>query len=113
MISDEIQKRIDKGFLQPSAPLWGRGNTTALANAAELEMEALVGEELFMHGLAAAGLDQERRALRLRVKNFSWQRLDDDALQLRFSLPPGSYATAVLRELLRVTDARRRPVDDK
>jgi tRNA pseudouridine13 synthase len=28
-----------------------------------------------------------------------WQWLDDTALQLSFSLPPGAYATVVLAEL--------------
>jgi tRNA pseudouridine13 synthase len=109
VISAEIQERIEKGFLQPSAPLWGKGSTTALGEAAQLECDALIGEgeEHFMKGLEREGLDQERRALRLRVKEFTWRRLDDDDLELRFSLPPGSYATAVLRELLRVTDATR------
>ncbi len=108
VISDEIRGRIQKGFLQPSAPLWGRGSTTALGEVAELEMDALAGEALFMQGLAQAGLEQERRALRLLPKNLSWQHLDSAALQLRFTLPAGSYATALLRELLRLSDATRR-----
>lgn len=105
VISDEIRERIAKGFLQPSGPLWGRGKSTALAEAAQLEREALTGAELFMQGLEQAGLEQERRALRLQVKAFAWQRAAIDTLQLSFALPPGSYATAVLRELLQVTDA--------
>lgn len=109
VISSEIQERIDKGFLQPSAPLWGRGNTTALGEAAQLESDALAGEALLMKGLSQAGLDQERRALRLRAKDLSWQRLHEGALQLRFTLPSGSYATALLRELLWVSDATCRP----
>ncbi|MEN8170889.1 MAG: tRNA pseudouridine(13) synthase TruD [Pseudomonadota bacterium] len=109
VISNEIRERIDKGFLQPSAPLWGRGSTTALAEAAELECDALAEEKVFMHGLEQAGLEQERRALRLRVKDFVWQQQDDATLQLRFTLPAGSYATAILRELLIVSDASRRP----
>ncbi len=108
VISDEIRERIEKGFLQPSAPLWGRGNTTALGEAAQLEMDALADEALFMQGLAQAGLEQERRALRLLPENLSWQHLDGAALQLCFTLPAGSYATALLRELLRVSDATRR-----
>ena len=107
VISEEIRARIEQGFLQPSAPLWGRGASTALAEAAQREHEALRGEELFQQGLAQAGLEQERRALRLRPGEFAWQRLADDVLQLSFSLPPGSYATAVLREVVQVSDATR------
>lgn len=107
VISDEIRERIAKGFLQPSAPLWGRGASSALAEAVALEHEALRGEELFMQGLEQAGLEQERRALCLRPKGIAWQRVATDALELRFILPPGSYATAVLRELLQVSDAKQ------
>ncbi|MCW8919142.1 MAG: tRNA pseudouridine(13) synthase TruD [Gammaproteobacteria bacterium] len=105
VISDEIRARIDQGFLQPSAPLWGRGVSTVLAEAAQREHAALRGEELFMQGLEQAGLEQERRALCLRPKGLAWQRVAADALELRFTLPPGSYATAVLREVVQVTDA--------
>ncbi len=105
VISDEIRERINKGFLQPSAPLWGRGNSTALAEAAELEARALKAEMLFMQGLQQAGLEQERRALRLLPKGLSWEWLGENVLQLRFALPAGSYATAVLRELFVLRDA--------
>ncbi len=104
VISDEIRERIAKGFLQPSAPLWGKGQSTALGEAAELERLALAGEELFMRGLEQAGLEQERRALRLQPNGLQWQSLEEGAVQLRFSLPAGSYATALLRELIRVRD---------
>ena len=56
-------------------------------------------------GLERAGLRQERRALRLRPAELEWRWLADNALELRFALPPGSYATTVLRELGDVADA--------
>ena len=105
VISDEIQQRIDKGFLQPSAPMWGRGQSSAQADAAALEQQVLADEALFKLGLEKAGLEQERRALRLEVRELAWQRLQAEVLQLRFSLPPGTYATAVLRELVVTSNA--------
>jgi len=50
-------------------------------------------------GLEAAGVEHERRALRLRPADLRWEWLDDTSLQLSFSLPPGAYATVVLAEL--------------
>jgi tRNA pseudouridine13 synthase len=50
-------------------------------------------------GLQAAGLKQERRALRVRVGTLQWRWLGDDALELDFQLPPGAYATELLAEL--------------
>ncbi len=108
VISEAIQERIEKGLLQPSAPLWGRGGSSALAEAARIETEALSGSELFMQGLEQAGLEQERRALRLLPKEFTWRWLGDEVLQLEFTLAPGSYATALLRELAVVRDASQR-----
>ena len=59
-------------------------------------------------GLERAGLRQERRALRLRPAELAWERPAADVLRLRFSLPPGTYATAVLAELGEVVDAAGR-----
>ena len=49
-------------------------------------------------GLARAGLKQERRSLRLVVRELVWRWLDAD-LELAFFLPAGSYATVVLQAL--------------
>lgn len=49
-------------------------------------------------GLAAMGLRQERRVMRLipRDGGIEWEGSD---CVLRFALPKGAYATAVLREV--------------
>ena len=54
---------------------------------------------VFCEGLSKAGLDQERRALRMRVSELSWS-IDADRLTLKFRLPRGTFATTVLHELL-------------
>ena len=58
--------------------------------------------------LERANLQQERRILRLPVRDLSWTYPADDCLQVQFILPPGCFATVVLREmveLLSVTEA--------
>ena len=55
-------------------------------------------------GLESAGLKAERRALRVMPRDLDWT-LSGDGLRLRFSLPSGSYATSVLREVVTVRDA--------
>ena len=62
----------------------------------------LAGYSGWQAGLEAAGLKQERRALRLPVDDLLWQLPAADSLSLEFSLPAGAYATSVLRELLSV-----------
>jgi tRNA(Glu) U13 pseudouridine synthase TruD len=46
-------------------------------------------------------MDQERRSLRLAVRELNWQRDPDaNSLVIRFRLTRGSFATTVLRELI-------------
>ncbi|MEZ5585288.1 MAG: tRNA pseudouridine(13) synthase TruD [Candidatus Competibacteraceae bacterium] len=55
-----------------------------------------------MPGLAAAGLKQERRALRVRVQDTSLETPAAGTVVIGFRLAAGAYATAVLRELVNV-----------
>jgi tRNA pseudouridine13 synthase len=105
VISGEIEQRIKEGMLLPTGPLWGRGRPSSLADAQAFELAVLEGEALWKDGLEKAGMEQERRALRLPVKGLQWQWLEEGALQLEFSLPPGAYATSVLRELVITSNA--------
>jgi tRNA pseudouridine13 synthase len=63
-------------------------------------------------GLAQAGLRQERRALRVIPGDVEIEALDAGSWRLRFSLPSGSYATAVLRELADYRVAETNPLED-
>jgi tRNA pseudouridine13 synthase len=92
--------RTASGDIHPSGPLWGRGVSAAGGEAGEVEASALSGFESWTQGLAAAGLDQERRALRLPVADWAWGWVGEDGLELSFKLPAGAYATSVLRELI-------------
>ena len=98
---DELPRRLAALEVHPTGPLWGRGELPGAGPAAELEHAVAARHALYARGLEAAGLEQGRRALRLRVRNLDWS-LADDALELSFDLPAGAYATAVLRELLDV-----------
>jgi len=48
-------------------------------------------------------MKQERRSLRLEPKFFQMQVIGD-TVSFNFELPPGSYATTVLHELLTTRD---------
>ena len=49
---------------------------------------------------------QERRSLRLAVHDLSWARASA-AIEVRFRLARGSFATAVLRELVESDAAKQ------
>ncbi|VAX01710.1 tRNA pseudouridine(13) synthase [hydrothermal vent metagenome] len=100
-LNKEIEQRLMSGDVLPSGPLWGRGELASQQDAEVLEQNALAGQAVYREGLEAAGLKQERRALRLAVSGFQWQWLPEGKnLQLCFELSSGCYATSVLRELI-------------
>lgn len=105
--SDALAARLAAFDIHPSGPLWGRGELRSDADVKALELEALSGEQAqaLREGLERAGLEQERRALRLRPSGMAWEWLAPSVLRLRFGLPPGCYATTVLAELGDVVDA--------
>lgn len=106
-LTDALQARLDGFDIHPTGPLWGEGELRSGDVAREVELAAMQGDSAtrLRNGLERAGLKQERRALRLRPEALAWHWLDDGALELRFDLPPGCYATTVLRELGDVVDA--------
>lgn len=99
-VDAELQARVAERDVHPTGPLHGRGSSPVRDEVLVLESEVLAAYADECSGLEAAGLQQERRALRLVVDGLQWQRPAADELCLEFSLPAGSYATSVLRELL-------------
>lgn len=96
--SADIARRIEQGELHPTGAMWGDGESQAAADCAVLEAEQADKTPALKQGLIDARLKHERRALRLMVNNMSWQ-IGEDNLALSFDLPPGAYATMVLREI--------------
>jgi tRNA pseudouridine13 synthase len=99
---EALAARLASLELHPTGALWGRGEPPGHGPGAALERSVAARFALFADGLVAAGLEQERRALRLRVRDLDWQLANSDLL-LSFGLPGGAYATSVLRELLDVS----------
>lgn len=97
--SDGLLQRLDMQDIHPTGPLWGQGELRTAGAALALEREASAPFADLRAGLEAAGLRQERRALRVRVREMEWQWRGAELLELRFALDPGSYATEVLAEL--------------
>jgi tRNA pseudouridine13 synthase len=105
-MTPDLQARLAAFDIHPTGPLWGEGELRSADVAREVELAAMQGDTAgrLRTGLERAGLKQERRALRLRPGALEWAWRDDGALELRFALPPGCYATTVLRELGDVVD---------
>lgn len=97
-ITPAIESRLAALEIHPSGPLWGRGASAASARALDIEQETAALFPLYCEGLERAGLEMSRRPLRLPLTDLAWDFPSADSLRLRFSLPAGAYATAVLRE---------------
>ncbi len=91
--------------LHPTGPLWGEGDSPAAGSTQALE-QSLAGEQPALASwLAAAGMKQERRMLRLPINRLAWHYPEPDVLQLAFVLPAGCFATVVVRELVELVAA--------
>ena len=101
-VTAELQDRLRRFDIHPSAPLVGRDGVNTTADALALESAVLEAQPELAKGVAAQGVASARRASRCVLKDFSWQWLNADRLELRFSLPSGVFATSVVRELMRV-----------
>ena len=103
-VDAELLRRAAAQDIHPTGPLCGRGKVPVTGECLAIESRVLADFAGVTRGLEAAGVRLDRRALRVAVSDMVWRWLTDDALELSFSLPAGSYATAVLRELVKYRD---------
>jgi len=99
----QLQQRLDEGDLHLTGPMWGRGEPLCQREARLWEQLQLQPWQEVLSGLENLGLNQERRSLRLVPADLSLSHEQDDQWLLEFSLPSGSFATSVLRELCHAT----------
>jgi tRNA pseudouridine13 synthase len=95
----DIPERAATLDIHATGPLVGRPSRApeATDEAASVETAALDDTEFWRDGLCRAGLDADRRALRVRVPDLEWAFEGED-LVVGFGLESGAYATSVLRE---------------
>ena len=101
---ETLAARCARLEIHPTGPLWGRGPPPT--GGAVLALERRVGADFPAQCALceSAGMRAERRSLRLRVAALACEA-EPDAAVLRFRLTRGSFATAVLRELVEAPDA--------
>lgn len=93
-------------ILDPSGPLPGKPghclNPEGEAARFESDTLSLADPGSWCASLAQRGVPAGRRALRVVPEDFAWKWSDTDNLVFEFRLPPGCYATSVVRELMLV-----------
>ncbi len=99
----EIIRRLKAKEIHPTGALWGKGETDVSADALSIEQAVIDAYPELAQGLIDCAVDKDRRALRVNVQNLDWHFVNDNTLELGFALPAGSYATAVLREIIELS----------
>ncbi|MBV9724686.1 MAG: tRNA pseudouridine(13) synthase TruD [Gammaproteobacteria bacterium] len=92
-------ERCERLEIHPTGPLWGRGTPATAAGVLELEAVIAARYADAAAACAAAGMAQERRALRLAVRELRCE-LEPESVRIHFRLTRGAFATAVLGELI-------------
>jgi tRNA pseudouridine13 synthase len=103
LIDKNIIQRIAQRDIYLSAPLWGKGPLASQSEALQFEQDLAQQYITVTQTLEDLGLNQERRAINLFPNDLEWTWADE-TLNLIFTLPAGTFATSVLRELLDVQD---------
>jgi len=96
------QPRAERLEISPSGPMFGCKMPMARGEPGRLESEILQQEGLTLEDFRKQrGLIVEGTRRPLRVPLQKAELWYDEGLMLRFELPPGSYATNVLREIMK------------
>jgi tRNA pseudouridine13 synthase len=100
------QSRADRFEISPTGILFGSRVSWANGEPGRIEeavmTEAGTTRDNLVAAAKACGFRGERRALRIPLAELEWS-LNGSILVLSFSLPPGAYATSVLRELMKAS----------
>jgi tRNA pseudouridine13 synthase len=106
VIDAALAERCAQLDIHPTGPMWG--GREAARPVPALDAEVVARHDVLAQGLNEAGLEPERRALRIRVDRLAWT-IEGEVVQLRFRLFRGAFATAVLHELLENAFAQDAP----
>lgn len=101
----EAQRRLDEREICYTGPIFGAKMREARSEAGAREQELLTRCGIELGAFRRAKLDGTRRSARVALDEMQLTGLAD-ALLLELTLPKGSYATQVVRELLKPEDPR-------
>ncbi len=112
--ADETRARLARFEISPSGPMWGPGMIRASGRTARVELDALLAAGVTEAHLAAFArnhpglIEGARRPLRVPVGLPEYEGGVDEHgpfVRVAFELPRGSFATVVLREIMKPADA--------
>lgn len=102
--AEREQPRAAAFEISPTGPLFGSRAPWATGEPGRIEREVVrefgATEESLKQAATACGFRGERRPFRVPLRDLTWS-LEGTALTVSFMLPPGAYATSLLRELMK------------
>lgn len=99
-VQEEYIQRIKEKDIAPASPLPGKSKHKVSGDALAFIEKIYADWQPWLDGLAFYGLEEAWRANIVHVEQLTCD-IHQQTAQLSFVLPAGSYATAVLRELVR------------
>lgn len=110
LVGDELDRRVADFEVSPSGPLWGKNMTRAEAGVGQREAEAVEAAGLSIDLLTdpRRAPNGGRRPLREPVRNVEVDSGTDGHgpyVKACFDLTRGTYATVVMREVMKVDEA--------
>jgi len=94
-----LQQRLNEQDILLTAPLIGEENLSASA----VENQVVLEHQVFQELMKQERMKAARRPLLMQTKDFHWTFVEE-GLKLSFYLPAGSYATALVRELVNIKE---------
>lgn len=98
---ETLNQRLDSGDILLTAPLIGEDSLSQSCN--EWERNRIEQHLSLLNLMKQARMKAARRAMFTKPQNLEWQ-FKPEGLWLKFYLNSGSYATGLVRELIKVTD---------
>ncbi|EUD02990.1 tRNA pseudouridine synthase D [Providencia alcalifaciens RIMD 1656011] len=99
---DSLQARLQSSELSVTAPLPGDGDLGTQEDALAFEIHCLEQDyQPFMALMKNERVSPARRAVLVKPQNLQWQWLDSSTVKLDFFLNSGSFATSVVREIIK------------
>lgn len=100
-----LPERLARQEIHPTGPLFGAGTSPVTDDVLALEEAVAAQADGLVERLARFGLDNQRRALRLHVRDLVSEWPEEGTLRVTFALPSGAFATSVLRELVQLRES--------
>jgi tRNA pseudouridine13 synthase len=102
-VTAEILQRIEDKDISPASPLPGKSKNKVQGEAQALITKIYADWLPWLSGLERYGLEEAWRANILHLQQFE-SVIEGNNAELSFILPAGSYATAVIRELVLLSE---------